>query len=100
MSCIMHVTELKYGCWTTISKSSKVQRCTTTLEASVLSRDLADDMSVHGYHGGFVDSDDDYYSPSEEGSPWILEREIGKGGFGLVKLYINQVAMSLRPQAL
>ena len=56
-----------------------------------------DEMSVHGYHGGF-DSDDDYYSPSEEGSPWVLEREIGKGGFGLVKLYINQVKyISLLP---
>ena len=51
-------------------------------------------MSVHGYHGGY-DSDDDYYSPAEEGSPWVLEREIGKGGFGLVKLYINQVSLAL-----
>ena len=43
-------------------------------------------MSLTGF-----DSDDDYYSPPEESSPWILEREIGKGGFGLVKLYIHQV---------
>ena len=36
-------------------------------------------------------SDDEYYSPPEENSPWALEKEIGKGGFGLVKLYINKV---------
>ena len=41
------------------------------------------------YHS--YESDEEYYSPSEENSPWMLEREIGKGGFGLVKLYINKV---------
>ena len=37
------------------------------------------------------DLDDDFYSAPEENSPWVLEKEIGKGGFGLVKLYINKV---------
>ena len=36
-------------------------------------------------------SDEEYYSPSEDTSPWVFEKDIGKGGFGLVKLYINQV---------
>ena len=44
-----------------------------------------------GVYGGF-ESDEEYYSPAEDNSPWMLEREIGKGGFGLVKLYINQVS--------
>lgn len=35
--------------------------------------------------------DEDFYSAGEENSPWVLEKEIGKGGFGLVKLYINKV---------
>ena len=35
--------------------------------------------------------DEDFYSAPEENSPWVLEKEIGKGGFGLVKLYINKV---------
>ena len=37
------------------------------------------------------DFDDDYYSGLDENSPWVLEKEIGKGGFGLVKLYIHKV---------
>ena len=48
------------------------------------------EMSLSVYHGGY-DSDDDYYSPPDENNPWVWEKDIGKGGFGLVKLYINQV---------
>lgn len=41
------------------------------------------------YHS--YEDDEDFYSAPPENSPWVLEREIGKGGFGLVKLYINKV---------
>lgn len=30
----------------------------------------------------------------EEGSEWVLEREIGAGGFGLVRLFSNKVKMA------
>ena len=48
-------------------------------------------MSFSGYPVDY-DTDEEYY---EETSPWVLERDIGKGGFGLVKLYINQVCIYL-----
>ena len=37
------------------------------------------------------DFDEEYYSSPDVNNPWVLEKEIGKGGFGLVKLYINKV---------
>ena len=36
--------------------------------------------------------DDDYHSAPEEGTlGWIFQGNIGTGGFGVVKLFVNQV---------
>ena len=36
-------------------------------------------------------SDEEYHSPAEREDTWAHSKDIGFGGFGVVKLFVNQV---------
>ncbi len=42
---------------------------------------------------GVTSSGDEYHSPDEKEDAWVHEREIGVGGFGVVKLFANKVKL-------
>ena len=43
-------------------------------------------------------SDEDYHSPDEKDDVWVHHKDIGVGGFGIVKLFVNQVRWWLESQ--
>jgi hypothetical protein len=36
-------------------------------------------------------SDEEYHSPDEKADLWAHQKDIGVGGFGIVKLFMNKV---------
>lgn len=38
-------------------------------------------------------SDDEFHSPDEREDRWVHQKDIGVGGFGIVKLFVNKVLL-------
>jgi len=44
-------------------------------------------------------SSDEYHSPEEKEDMWNHVEDIGVGGFGVVKLFVNKVSFKPHPQS-